>query len=326
MKASFTCSLGLVLVFSSARAEEKLVSRLFQQNLELERLKAAPVAAPRLSLSFLEEDEGRDGADLLQALLVPGLDQAQHGQWLKAACFVAVEAGVLMVAQDLEDQGQALDKDFRAFADANWSYERYVDWRQEAGEFAMEEGYLNRHIDPAALAAAADLDALAALFNDENDDVFIGSGGKGSHILPGDYVDGYAAGQDGAWEHFSLSKTQQFYEMIGKYAQFQRGWSGYGSAGDWEFAASDLRVAQADWDVDQFCSQSSTYMAMRTDSNDKLILADRILGLLVVNHLASFVDVLVQRNKALGGRLELRGASLETGHGRQAGLGLEWSF
>ncbi len=327
MTAPCTLSLGLLLACATVRAEENLATRLFQQEPAWLQAKALPkVTAPTpLKLSFMEEGQARDGADLLQALIVPGLDQAQHGQWLKAACFVAVEAGVLMWAQDLEDQGQALDADFRNFANANWSFDRYVAWRQHPGEFALEEGWLDRNIDPAALAAADNLMDLEALFAEVGNDVFDASAGEGSHILPGTYLDGYAAGENGAWDHFSLSKTQQFYEMIGKYAQFQRGWSGYGSGSDWEFA-SDLAVAQGAWSVNSFCAQSSAYMAMRTDSNDKLILADRILGILVVNHLASFVDVLMQRNKALAGRLDLRATSLETGHGRQAGLGMGWNF
>jgi len=317
---------------SLARADQGLAQRLFQQSPkdgQWQRVLGsipAPAGGGRLAFSLMEHGPERDGGDLLQALLVPGLDQAQHGQWLKAACFVAVEAGVLLAAQSLEDRGQELDADFRAFADEHWDYGRYVAWRQHAGEFALEEGWLDRNIDAQALADASTPAELEALFDAVGDDAFDASAGEGSHILPGTYVDGYGAGQNGAWDHFSESRTQQFYEMIGKYAQFQRGWSGYGAGTEWEFSANDLSVAQEAWGVNNFCTQSRTYMDMRTQSNDKLILADRILGLLVVNHLASFVDVLAQRNRALGKRLEVSGAQLETGHGRRPGLRADWSF
>jgi len=270
-------------------------------------------------LAFAQPRGEHGRLDLLQALLLPGLDQAQHGQWWKAAAFVGVEVGLLAAAGHLNARGKDLDADFRAFADAHWDYDRYVAWRMHPGEFALEEGYLDRNIPAEDLAAAATQEELDALFAATDNDEFDPTGGEGSHILPGDYLSGWSAGDNGAWNHFSLRKTQQFYEMIGKYAQFQRGWELYGADNGWEFAA------QQPWDVQEFCDQSRSYMAMRSDSNDKLILADRLMGLVVLNHVASFLDVLIQTRREATG-LSLRATQLETGRGRRPGLCLGWSF
>jgi len=315
---------------------------LFAVNPDLPRLAPAPAApelsagtsdtAARLAFSLRQEPGEVDGLDLLQALLLPGTDQLQRGQWVKGATMVLVEVGVLWLASDLRRQGDELDGEFKRFADENWSYDRYITYRQHPGEFAgggdhENEGFLDRHIseeDWLGVDTQAELDAL---FQDAaGNDVFEPGGGKGSHSLPGQYIDGFHIGQAYAWEHFIVAKTQQYYEMIGKYAQFQRGWSGYGAGMDWEFGASDLSVAREAWAVNRFCPQTEHYMDLRQDSNDKLIAADRLMGVLVANHAASFLDALIQRNRHLSGDLGLRAAAVPTASGPVAGLRLWWNL
>jgi hypothetical protein len=307
------------------RVEDRTVYYKVTIVLEEEQLSQAFIAGqdPRSNISLAapinKPEKQHRGIDLLQALLLPGFDQAQRGQWVRASLFFAVEAGVLLGARALNARGRELDDDFKAFANEHWSYERYIQWRTHRGEYALEEGYLDRGFAAADLAGL-DEAGIAALFAHTADDVFSPTGGQGSHILPGFFLEGYSAGMDGAWDHFSLSRTQQFYEMIGKYAQFQRGWELYGTDNGWQF------VAQQPWHFQEFCGQSRTYMQMRADSNDKLILADRLMGLLVLNHVASFLDVLIQTRREGGPDLRVRTASLETGHGRQPGLSLAWRF
>jgi hypothetical protein len=327
-----------------AAADAALAQRLFAHPAGapplLERaapaLSTAPAVATARALDlvwWMNEPGQYDGWDLAQAFLIPGLDQAQRGQWLKAGLLVAVEAGTLLGSQALRREGRDLDGKFKAFADAHWDYRRYVDYRQHPGEFGggseeSNEGFLDRNIDPDWLAHPADHGGIDSLFfgsataNDEYD----ASGGQGSHPLPGHYLgvnpngDPWAVGQNGAWYHFIVDRTQQFYEMIGKYAEFQRGWDGYGADNGLEFPA------QQAWSAHEFCAQSQRYMAMRTDSNDKLIAADRLLSLIVLNHVASGLDVLLQMRRPGDAPLRVRAAGLETGRGRRPGLSLTWSF
>ncbi|MFA7330661.1 MAG: hypothetical protein WC326_06245 [Candidatus Delongbacteria bacterium] len=293
---------------------------------------ALPVGPASFEFSLRQEAGDHDGLDLLQALLLPGFDQAQHGQWLKGALFLVVETGVLLGADALNRRGDELDGQFKDFANEHWSYERFVTYRQHPGEFAgggdaENEGWLDRNLseeDWLGVDTQAELDAL---FGDAaGNDEFVPGGGQGSHGLPGHYVDGYSVGDADSWEHFLVSRTQQFYEMIGKYAQFQRGWDGFGSGSDWELA-SDLLVARDSWGVHKFCAQTEHYMAMRTESNDKLIAADRLMGVLLANHVASFLDVLIQLKKSEGpARLQVRAAPLQTATGPASGLAFSWSF
>jgi hypothetical protein len=69
------------------------------------------------------------------------------------------------------------------------------------------------------------------------------------------------------------SKTQQYYEMIGKYDQFRAGWVDY-----WDDTER--------WNT----PRRLEYMTMRGDANDKLHLSDNMLIVVMVNHLLSAVD------------------------------------
>ena len=215
------------------------------------------------------------GLDLLEGLLLPGVNQAIHGQWWKSAVFVAVEVGVLAINKKLNDDGEDLEREFETYARTHWNYERYWQDRVARGEYALEEPYMNPGEDG--------INGTGDEYEDGN--------GAGSHQLPGSYsyseemqrywrIDDY-----GAWEYFTPTETQQYFEMIGKYAQFQRGWDDF----------------QGDWSVTYFTSASHRYMALRSEANDKLIAADRWLGVLVANHVVSFVDVLLRRARENNG-------------------------
>ncbi|MCH9032589.1 MAG: hypothetical protein IIB00_10070, partial [candidate division Zixibacteria bacterium] len=87
--------------------------------------------------------------------------------------------------------------------------------------------------------------------------------------------------------HLPLTKTQQYYEMIGKYEQFSYGWSL--AEGDtivysldpsfWKYPTNpyptDLRI---------------TYNDMRGSANDTFASRDRMINFAIINHILSAVD------------------------------------
>lgn len=70
------------------------------------------------------------------------------------------------------------------------------------------------------------------------------------------------------------TKTQQYYEMIGKYQKFNAGWEGVSPAA----ALTDTSKL------------SLHYMEMRGKSNDKLKLAGAMMGIVLANHIFSSLD------------------------------------
>ena len=78
-------------------------------------------------------------------------------------------------------------------------------------------------------------------------------------------------------EHFQVEHTQQYYEMIGKYAQFGRGWDDYGS--------------DREWSVNYFSPRNLDYMRQRDASNEAFRKGTYIIMFgLAANHLASALD------------------------------------
>jgi hypothetical protein len=231
------------------------------------------------------------GLSLLTAAFLPGVDPALHGYYGRAAVLALVEIGGFLMVNKLNQEGDDLDREFHAYAEEHWNYARYVRDRMVQGEYAMEEGFWDRGFSSEDLVGLSEAE-IAALYADLADDEFQTDGGRGSHILPGYFSDGFQAGDFEAWDHFHLNRTQQFYEMIGKYGQFQRGWEGYGADHGFEFAP------QMTWDAFYFPEMSQTYDAMRDRSNAKLIAADRLSSLIFLNHLASLVEVLLRHSTA----------------------------
>lgn len=85
-----------------------------------------------------------------------------------------------------------------------------------------------------------------------------------------------AEGQDASITHeLPETKTQQYYEMIGKYNQFYYGWSDVDELGLKYLDVDGIRV---------------DYMDMRGDSNEELKKATTMASLAILNHIASAAD------------------------------------
>ncbi|MBN2200511.1 hypothetical protein JW777_00995 [bacterium] len=141
---------------------------------------------------------------------VPGAGQAYGGSWIKAAAFLAIETAAWIGYSHYTNEGDAMRKEFRAYADDHWSRERW--------HAAYVEGQ-----DPS------------------------------THALP-DY------------------NTQQYYEMIGKYDQFMKGWD------DWVSGGPNLT------------ENRYYYESRRREHNEQLKNASKCTMAALGNHLISALD------------------------------------
>jgi len=118
--------------------------------------------------------------------LVPGAGEFYAKSYLKAAIFLALEAGLWIGYAAYQNKGNTQTDEFHAFADAKWSVRKYATWlRDQAGATG---------INP----SESDLNVLRNQINAFEQTHF-------SHTLP----------EYGA---------QQYYELIGKYQNFVPGW------------------------------------------------------------------------------------------------------
>jgi hypothetical protein len=347
---------GNATLNSAACASDFSANIFHDDNFDInEKLLGAESTYDPASVLMTQGSSGHRGLELVEAALLPGLHQARHGDWLKASAFVLVEVGALLAIKNLNDKGEELDAEFLAYADEHWSYERYWRNRVEVGEYAHDEPYWDRgiswdeaqgalYIDPSIWpnGIIVDEEGWLPYYGDSPyGEVRVPGPGEvaGGHVLPGYYRQG-TAGDFGSWEHLDINRTQQFYEMIGKYGQFQRGWDDYGLDDP-----AQTFLYEQQWSVNYFSANARHYDSIRDKSNDKLIQADRMFGIIIANHVVSFLDVLLKNagnnKRAEQKTLQKRGLNsngigfpdlsvsvtiLNTGHVPMSGLKLSIGF
>lgn len=152
---------------SNAVSEENEVKENFNKNISAENEKS-PVIGGVLSA------------------IVPGAGEFYSKSYLKAAIFLAVEAGLWFGYSTFQNKGNTQTDTYQAYANANWDVRRYATWlRDQAGATGVNPSENN-------------LDVLRNQINAFESTKF-------SHTLPN-----YG--------------SQQYYELIGKYQNFVPGW------------------------------------------------------------------------------------------------------
>jgi hypothetical protein len=193
-------------------------------------------------------------ASVLSAV-VPGAGEVYVGgttNYIKAAAFALIEAVSIYYAISYNKRGDSQTNYFQNFADRGWSVVKYAQWINDNTTGAKVIIYPAdaqhptpwTQVDWASLNAAED-----------------GIGAIGfTHKLP----------QHG---------DQQYYELIGKYAQYARGWE-------------DDNLVLHGSEPDYITPEFSWYAGMRGDANQLYKVSARGVSVLIVNHLLSVIDAI----------------------------------
>lgn len=205
----------------------------------------------------LEKKSGIKAA--LMSAVLPGAGEVYAKSYWKAALFAGLEAafwsGVFIYTGKADDK----DAEMRRYGNAHWSAQKYWSniYRRAEADGEWTGGSLN-------------VDNDGQLYEDE--------------IVR--YMDDLQAAETAIYSHsLPSTKTQQYYEMIYKYLhQFGVGWDDvvdefgdpyfYDTQGNYKYPTSNVK----------------TYRGMRNLSNDLYGIADKMVMLVMVNHLASMFD------------------------------------
>jgi len=206
------------------------------------------------------------GKAVLFSALVPGSGQFYAKSYIKTAVFLAVEVTAIAVNISNTQKGDDKDLEFRQYADANWNeyrYWSYVNWVGSQNEiyaglvvpedqweiqtapnggtwYLIKEEYFN-----------ANREEIISNLREIEENEF-------SHRLPS-------------------TKTQQYYEMIGKYP------GQFGNA--WNDASFDI-----DYRPDNVTPSVNFYMDMREQANRYYDMAQYGLMAVLINHVVSAID------------------------------------
>jgi hypothetical protein len=169
---------------------------------------------------FADKIGNSSGLSFAASAVIPGLGQAANGNWIKSGIFLAIEAAAIYGALEYRSRGKRGERSYENWADQNWSVVQYANWLIEYHDVhGITNPFietLRQELNGASAAFDPDIDwervSLALLRNAERNTPFILTddltANNFSHVLP-DYG------------------SQQYYELISKYYQYQAGWRDY---------------------------------------------------------------------------------------------------
>lgn len=202
-------------------------------------------------ISFSQSDKKSPVLAGVLSFLVPGAGEIYTGEYLKAAIFVALEAGLITTALVYDKKGDDKTKEFQNYADLNWDVVKYADWIVDNTQQPIEIDKITQGLMPWERVNWQQLNEA-----ERNSGSILGGGF--SHTLP-------AHGE------------QQYYEMIGKYRQYSPGWNDYNTelnGSNWNLTTANMLF----------------YSGERGKANDYYNTASAFVIGIYINHLLSALD------------------------------------
>ncbi|OAN63451.1 hypothetical protein A8B79_15370 [Balneola sp. EhC07] len=235
------------------------------------------------SNGFINAQQTVPGVAFLSSAILPGSAQAANGKWARAGVYLAVEAFSIFYYINRNNVAKDQERAYEAFTHQEWSVVAYSQWLIG---YYDNNGLSHDKLDQLrTMVGGLDPD-FSDTRNDWNrvninllqeiereTDLVCGTCGSGdfSHVLP-------AYG------------SQQYYELISKYYQFEGGWS--------DFYAENVAVNNPNYNYlydnkGDLASPLFLLGAERADRfNNNYRRAGNILNLLVINHVVSAFDAL----------------------------------
>ena len=195
----------------------------------------------------------------LMSFALPGAGQIYNESYLTAAIFAAVEIGAIVLAVNYENKGDDQTDFFENYAHQNWSVERYARW------------------------TIANIASLNVNLNSDNYNVFDNNG-----EVDWDELNRLEGDIGGYYSHrLAPFGDQQYYEMIGKYSQFNVGWSEFG----------DDPNKPYEWNVDPLVDEFKYYSKQRGKANDYYNISKWAVIAVVSNHFISAIEAAWSANR-----------------------------
>lgn len=294
MTSTFRYPLLFLLMWCNALAAQPLKEELpfseTENKNELEELTSLTMADFQYqgtqdysSSNLIWTMQTKPGVALLSSAVIPGLGQAANHKWLRAGAYFVADVILLAVHLNSQHRAKELERDYKQFADNNWSVVTYSQWLVDyheqnnisnpyIDELEQQVQGQNPAYDPDVDWNTVDLQTLRQV---ERNTPFISSDGTVGNI-------------------FSHSMpnygSQQYYELISKYYQYGPGWNDFGvnRQGD----PLDSRY-QLSWNGDDMPPHFLEGATLSDRFNDKYRVAGNMLAYMLLNHVVSAFDAFI---------------------------------
>ena len=195
------------------------------------------------------------------SVVIPGAGQFYNNDYWTAAIFLAVEAAAITVAVVNNNKGDQQTETFESYANQGWDPGKYARWTIDNLEEHLESVIGHGHIVSEYTDLFLDNDRTLVnweTLNRMERDI----GGWYSHQL----------------ERFG---EQQYYEMIGKYPQFNPGWDDFDQNSVYTYTNERQDPVTPHFD---------DYSDQRGEANDYYNVASTAVTIVVINHIISAVE------------------------------------
>jgi hypothetical protein len=232
-------------------------------------------------------------AGLFSAVL-PGAGQFYTKSYWQSAAFFGAEVLMWVAYSTYENSGDRKTEEFQKYADEHWSVVRYAHWIEGSG---LPGGYQPYYVVPSEQPVYGGTithlsDNVSTPWNYVNWDALNSVEEKLGNLAIDDPVN-YAHGA-GFTHKLERHGEQQYYELIGKYAQYGGGWDD--AAGFSYFDILNQNVSP----------RFREYSNMRGVANDKYTVARTVSYLIVANHILSALEAAWNASR-INNRIKLQG-------------------
>lgn len=210
------------------------------------------------------------------SVILPGAGQFYNEDYWKTAIFVALEAAAIVTAITYSKKGEDQTATFEAFANSpdGWDVQKYANWSVD------NASRINPEIQEG--------DAILDIFDNSGDVVWSKLNQLETTIS--------------SWYSHQLAPfdDQQYYEMIGKYQQFNPGWKDFNY--DDAYTYGDPLTPTFYWYADE-----------RGKANDYYNISNMAIKILVANHVISAVEAALSANsynRSLNAEVKMESSSI----------------
>lgn len=291
--------LGCAFVFTAAGVSGERPQSFFTGNPHADLFNMPvrpdrPLSADTLEQMILEGGQANEKSPWTAGLLslaVPGAGQFYTENYIKGAVFLAVDIASWVIAYSYDKKGDDQTTEFERFANAHWSPIRYANWTLDY------LGSLNPNI-PHTKDYYYDLIYNEDDFDDPSDPD-PGINPPPFRSIRWEELNRMEQDIGGGFSHrLPYYGEQQYYELIGKYKQFSRGWDD-----------SPPEQGPVSFPLESTSKRFFEYAAMRAKANDHYDVASTFVTVAVANHVISAVEAAwsaARYNSALHAEVRMR--------------------
>jgi hypothetical protein len=275
---------------------------------------------------FLYASQHKPGVAMLSSAVIPGAGQALNGKWGRAAVYVLAEALSIAYYVDRNNQAKRNERAYETYANRNWSVLAYAQWLVDYSKandlingYEQLENQLNQLSpgDQSPNYANTTEDwrkvNLSTLREVEVQTRFVFDNPEGCGS-----VNPSSCEIRSEFSHVVQDYgSQQYYELMSKYYQFQPGWEDFHEQ---RLAEGSAHTYQYSWNRSMITPNFIEGRDRAEEFNSNYRQAGNILKFLVVNHVISAFDAFFT--------VKLKNSRLETSANllQEESFSLTWHF